>query len=58
MGRKLRLKGRGIPGNTPGDLYVVLQIALPSADTDAAKAFYRNMAEQFKSFDPRAKLGV
>lgn len=57
-GRKLRLKGRGIPGNTPGDLYVVLQIALPSADTDVATAFYRNMAEQFKSFDPRAKLGV
>ena len=57
-GRRLRLKGRGIPGNTPGDLYVVLEIALPSADTDAAKAFYRNMAEQFKSFDPRAKLGV
>lgn len=57
-GRKLRLKGRGIPGNPPGDLYVVLQIALPSADTDAATAFYRNMAEQFKSFDPRAKLGV
>jgi len=57
-GRKLRLKGRGIPGNTPGDLYVVLQIALPSADTDAAKAFYGNMAEQFKSFDPRAKPEV
>ena len=57
-GRKLRLKGRGIPGNTPGDLYVVLQIALPSADTDAAKAFYRSMGEQFKSFDARAKLGV
>lgn len=57
-GRKLRLKGRGIPGNAPGDLYVVLQIALPSADTDAAKAFYRNMAEQFKSLEPRATLGV
>ncbi len=57
-GRKLRLKGRGIPGNPPGDLYVVLQIALPAADTDAAKAFYRNMGEQFKSFDARAKLGV
>ena len=57
-GRVLRLKGRGIPGNTPGDLYVVLQIALPSADTEEAKAFYRNMAEQFKSFEPRAKLGV
>jgi len=57
-GGKLRLKGRGIPGNTPGDLYVVLQIALPPADTDATTAFYRSMAEQFQSFDPRAKLGV
>jgi hypothetical protein len=51
-GRKLRLKGRGIPGSTPGDFYVVLQIALPPADTDAARAFYAGMAEQFKSFDP------
>ena len=57
-GRKLRLKGRGIPGRTPGDFYVVLQIALPTADNDAARAFYRDMAEQFKSFNPRAKLGV
>ena len=28
QGRKLRLKGRGIPAKTPGDLYLVLQIAL------------------------------
>ncbi len=54
----LRLKGRGIPGSTPGDLYVVLQIALPPADDDAAKAFYRDMAGKFGSFHPRAKLGV
>jgi curved DNA-binding protein len=54
-GRRLRLKGRGIPG---------ARLAISTsychrpatADTDAAKAFYRNMAEQFKSFDPRAKL--
>jgi len=57
-GKKLRLKGIGIPGNTPGDFYVVLQIALPPADNDAAKMAYRNMAGQFKSFNPRAKLGV
>ena len=57
-GRMLRLKGRGIPGNPPGDLYVVLKIALPPAGADPAKTFYRNMAEHFKSFDPRAKLGV
>lgn len=57
-GRKLRLKGRGIPAATPGDFYFVLQIALPLADTPAAKAIYADMARQFKNFDPRAKLGV
>jgi len=56
--RKLRLKGRGIPARTPGDLYFVLKIALPPADNEAGKSFYRGMAAQFKSFDPRAKLGV
>lgn len=57
-GRKLRLKGRGIPANPPGDFYVVLQIALPPADSEAAKALYRGMGEQFPSFNPRARLGV
>ena len=57
-GRKLRLKGRGIPARTPGDFYFVLKIALPPADNDAAQAFYRSMAAQFTSFKPRAKLGV
>jgi curved DNA-binding protein len=56
-GSKLRLRGRGIPGSTPGDLYVVLQIVLPPANDDTAKAFYRDMAAKFGSFDPRAKLG-
>jgi len=55
---KLRLKGRGIPGSTPGDLYVLLQIALPPADGEATKTFYRDMAGKFGSFDPRAKLGA
>jgi len=57
-GNKLRLKGRGIPGSVPGDLYVVLQIALPPADDETARTFYRDMAAQFESFNPRAKLGV
>jgi curved DNA-binding protein len=55
---KLRLKGRGIPGSTPGDLYVVLQIVLPPANDEASKALYREMAGKFGSFNPRAKLGV
>lgn len=54
-GRKLRLSGRGIPGQPPGDFYVVLQIALPPADTEAARDFYRRMAAELP-FDPRARL--
>lgn len=57
-GGKLRLKGRGIPGTTPGDFYVVLQVVLPSAESDADKALYASMAEQFKSFAPRVGLGA
>ncbi len=54
--RKLRLKGRGIPAATPGDLYVVLNVVLPPADSEAAKAAYRQM-EQALAFDPRAHMG-
>ncbi len=56
-GTKLRLKGRGIPAATPGDFYVVLQIALPPADGDAAKAAYRALAQALP-FNPRTSLGV
>jgi curved DNA-binding protein len=55
-GRKLRLKGRGLPGNPAGDEYVVLEIQTPPADTDQARAFYRRM-EQELPFDPRKGLG-
>lgn len=56
-GRKMRLKGRGIPGKTPGDLYVELSIALPPANSDEAKQLYRDMQEKL-AFNPRAALGV
>ncbi|MGB5260790.1 MAG: DnaJ C-terminal domain-containing protein [Gammaproteobacteria bacterium] len=56
-GRKLRLKGRGIPARQPGDLYVVLQVALPPADSEAGRAAYRAF-EQALAFNPRAHLGV
>jgi curved DNA-binding protein len=55
-GRKLRLKGRGLPGKTPGDFYFVLQVVLPAAETDAAKQAYEDMAAAFKAFRPRAAL--
>jgi curved DNA-binding protein len=56
-GTKLRLKGRGIPAATPGDLYVVLQIALPPANDEKTKAAYRALADAHP-FDPRAQLGA
>ncbi len=55
--RKLRLKGKGIPGSPAGDIYVTLQIKLPTADTEKAKQLYRKM-EQELAFNPRAELGV
>jgi len=54
-GRKLRLKDRGLPGRHPGDLYVVLQIVTPKADTAEARAFYERMAREMP-YDPRAHM--
>jgi curved DNA-binding protein len=56
-GSKLRLKGRGISATPPGDFYVVLQIALPPANDEKAKAAYAAMAAALP-FNPRAALGV
>lgn len=59
-GRKLRLRGRGIPGRMPnnaaGDFYVVLALVLPPASDEKARAAYRQMAVDL-AFDPRASLG-
>jgi len=56
-GRKMRLKGRGIPSKVAGDLYVVLKLVLPPADSQQAEAFYQKMEKELK-FKPRAGLGV
>jgi curved DNA-binding protein len=49
----LRLKGQGLPGAPAGDLYAVLSIVQPAADTAAAQAAYRALAQTFGDFDPR-----
>ncbi|MFM0038523.1 DnaJ C-terminal domain-containing protein [Paraburkholderia strydomiana] len=54
-GRRMRLKGKGIPGNPPGDMYVILNIVLPPADSEPAKAAYNTMRQAF-NFDPRARF--
>lgn len=55
-GKKLRVKGKGIPSQPPGDLYVTLQIVLPPADNEKAKRLYEEMSKL--NFDPRRHFGI
>ncbi|MBV8805963.1 MAG: DnaJ domain-containing protein [Sinobacteraceae bacterium] len=55
-GQKLRLRGRGLPGATPGDQYVQLKVVVPPADTPEARASYEEMKQKL-NFNPRADLG-
>ncbi len=56
QGSKLRLKGKGIPGKEPGDMYVVLKVTLPPSNDDSP-ALYQKMKEQM-AFNPRADMGA
>jgi curved DNA-binding protein len=54
-GRKLRLKGRGIPGHPAGDLFLVLEVVLPPASSAKARELYQAMARDL-AFDPRSGM--
>ena len=55
-GRRLRLKGRGIPSAAaPGDLYLELDIAVPGAVTPEQSAAWQALAAAYPGFDPRLK---
>ena len=56
-GQKLRLRGRGLPGQQPGDQYVQLKVVVPPANSPEARALFEEMKEKL-SFNPRAELGV
>lgn len=53
-GRKLRIKGKGLPAATPGDLYLVLEVVFPPAATPAQKQAYADFAKAFPQFDARS----
>tara|TARA_R110002111_G_C6006607_1_gene374036 strand:+ start:6808 stop:7779 length:972 start_codon:yes stop_codon:yes gene_type:complete len=57
-GKRMRLKGRGIPGKNPGDFYVVLEIVLPEQLSDKEKELYEALQQASGNFNPRAKLGA
>lgn len=54
-GKKLRLKGRGIPGKRAGDLFAVLKIVIPPVETEKTRELYEQLARE-ANFDPRAKM--
>lgn len=56
-GKKLRLKGRGIPGKTAGDLFVVLKIVIPPIESTKARDLYEQLARE-TNFDPREQVGA
>ncbi|NWF34515.1 DnaJ domain-containing protein [Stenotrophomonas sp. SAM-B] len=46
-GRKLRLRGRGLPGNLDGDQIVELEIIAPAPTDEAQKKAYKALAKAF-----------
>jgi curved DNA-binding protein len=52
-GQKLRLRGRGLPGNPAGDQIVTIKLVTPAAQSAAQKEAYERMKRDFE-FDPRA----
>ena len=51
-GRKMRLKGKGLPGNPAGDMYVEIQIHTPVAEDEKTQKWYEAMQQKF-DFNPR-----
>lgn len=54
-GQQLRLRGKGIPSTTPGDLFLDIKVVLPSAATPKARELYETMAREL-AFDPRSDI--
>lgn len=54
--RKLRVKGRGLPGKTPGDFYFVLKVTQPLAVSDADKKAYIDLHAAFYTYNPREQI--
>lgn len=46
-GRKMRLKGRGMPGSDAGDQYVVLDVRAPAAHSDEQREAYKRLRDAF-----------
>ena len=52
-GRRLRLKGRGLPGDPPGDQYVQIEVTAPAARDDAQRDAWAALRDAYPEHDPR-----
>lgn len=51
-GQKMRLKGKGLSGNVPGDQFVVINIVNPTLKDDADRQLYEDLQKHF-NWNPR-----
>ena len=51
-GKQLRVRGKGLLADPPGDLYIDIRIVAPPADTPKVKELYEALAKE-TAFDPR-----
>jgi curved DNA-binding protein len=56
-GSKLRLRGRGLPGEPPGDQIVTLTISVPAHPSERERELYRQLAAA-STDHPRSGMGV
>jgi DnaJ-class molecular chaperone len=55
-GRTFRLKGKGLPGKTAGDLYVTTKIVLPDGKDAVLEELMAKWRDS-KKYDPRSGMG-
>jgi curved DNA-binding protein len=56
-GRQLRVRGKGLPSDPPGDLYFGIEIRTPPAGTPKARELYEALRAA-APFDPREDWGA
>jgi len=52
-GRRMRLRGRGLPGEPQGDQYVILEVSVPPVENEEQRVLQERLRDAYRGFDPR-----
>lgn len=55
-GQRLTVRGKGLPGTSPGDLELQVKVVLPDASDPRVRTLYESMARELPDFDPRRPI--